>query len=809
MDAGDIFLNNPQDSEYIQPVQNAGTGFMQKLKNLTSTKTQVSQNELRIVDEDIKSDSYKENVQKDYQVVDLQQQSEGEQDQDSDTQKVIDLQQEDGALSDMEISDGDDDGVKTFRFHHPSTQQLNIEKAEAGGDSDDFIKFDFSADMSQLTGGHNQNDDNEGGLEDDGGNTRKMARKSRFTKYHEDWKDGLRNDEIPHKVREIIHDICVISHSVPWCKDKSGQYQDSNLSSILQQEILDLVDYLSPTDIEHKMRQYVILRTKNAIHSLWPEAEVQVFGSFDTRLYLPSSDIDIVIFIDDYLDGSFNAHRKLARKIKLLGLAQDGSVQIIPARIPLVKFQDSICHFSIDISFNIQGGVRSSSIIKQKIDLHPALRPLMIVMKQFLLMRGLNEVFSGGLGSYGLTALIVSFLQLHPWIQGGHIVEMENLNVLLLEFFDLYGRRFNYDDVGISLLDGGSYFKKEFSHRLFEAKKQFQLTIEDPEDVNNNITKGTFNWRMIVKSFARAFEVLSGAFYELDEIYVKQQSELDQKYQKQYGFMTKREWEQYEVYSILGSVIEIDQGLIERRKFVESKYHDLKEFIEGSLSAAAAVEESTASLSTGSRSLSQQRRSEPQISNRKRQAVDDDADDDFEYVAEDLSDDSDDFDLNLGIDDDQDEDHDEQSEVQFNGGDQSVDYNGYSVTDEIFEMAKKKDQEGTKLRDLTLLPKMKRNSIKGEKRALKSKLANDARYAQLSTQAQQLLLDDLVFQQHPKLFTMTKKERAAANKSSPSRKSQKRLTESQSVDSQQSGSGSGGRKKAKASSRKKSKSSKN
>ncbi|KAI3640449.1 hypothetical protein MIR68_001327 [Amoeboaphelidium protococcarum] len=808
MDAGDIFLNNPQESEYIQPVQNAGTGFMQKLKDLTSTKTQVEQNELKVVDEDTKSDSFKENFQEE-QVVDLQQQleEEGEQDQDSDTQKVIDLQQEDGALSDMEISE-DDDGVKTFRFYHPSTQQLNIEKPEAGGDTDDFIQFDFSADMSQLTGDHNQNDGNEGGLGDEGGNTRKMARKSRFTKYHEDWKDGLRNDEIPHKVREIIHDICVISHSVPWCKDKSGQYQDSNLSSILQQEILDLVDYLSPTDIEHKMRQYVILRTKNAIHSLWPEAEVQVFGSFDTRLYLPSSDIDIVIFIDDYMDGSFNAHRKLARKIKLLGLAQDGSVQIIPARIPLVKFQDSICHFSIDISFNIQGGVRSSSIIKQKIDLHPALRPLMIVMKQFLLMRGLNEVFSGGLGSYGLTALIVSFLQLHPWIQGGHIAEMENLNVLLLEFFDLYGRRFNYDDVGISLLDGGCYFKKEFSHRLFEAKKQFQLTIEDPEDVSNNITKGTFNWRMIVKSFARAFEVLSGAFYELDEIYVKQQSELDQQYQKQYGFMTKREWEQYEVYSILGSVIEIDQGVIERRKFVESKYHNLKEFIEGSLSAAAAEEESTVSLSTGSRSLSQQHRSEAQISNRKRQAAEDA--DDFEYVAEDLSDSSDDFDLNLGIVDDQDEDHDEQSEVQSNAGDESVDYNGYTITDEIFEIAQKKDVEGTKLRDLTLLPKMKRNSIKGEQRALKSKLANDARYAQLSNQAQQLLLDDLVFQQHPKLFTMTKKERAAANKSSPSKKSQKRLTEQQSADSQQSGSSStGGRKKAKASSRKKSKSSKN
>ena len=35
-----------------------------------------------------------------------------------------------------------------------------------------------------------------------------------------------------------------------------------------------------------------------------------------------------------------------------------------------------------------------------------------------------------------------------------------NLGVLLLEFLQLYGHRLNYERVGISLRNGGSYFRK-------------------------------------------------------------------------------------------------------------------------------------------------------------------------------------------------------------------------------------------------------------------------------------------------------------------------------------------------------------
>ena len=35
-----------------------------------------------------------------------------------------------------------------------------------------------------------------------------------------------------------------------------------------------------------------------------------------------------------------------------------------------------------------------------------------------------------------------------------------NLGVLLMEFFELYGRNFNYQRIGIKVKNGGAYFNK-------------------------------------------------------------------------------------------------------------------------------------------------------------------------------------------------------------------------------------------------------------------------------------------------------------------------------------------------------------
>lgn len=104
-----------------------------------------------------------------------------------------------------------------------------------------------------------------------------------------------------------------------------------------------------------------------------------------------------------------------------------------------------------------------------------------MITKAFLTVRNLNEVYTGGLGSYSIVCLAVSFLQMHPKIRRGEIDPEENLGVLLIEFFELYGKHFNYDEVGVSLTDGGTYFNKHARGWHSDFRKNI-LCIEDPSD---------------------------------------------------------------------------------------------------------------------------------------------------------------------------------------------------------------------------------------------------------------------------------------------------------------------------------------
>lgn len=59
----------------------------------------------------------------------------------------------------------------------------------------------------------------------------------------------------------------------------------------LHEEILDFYHHMVPTPIEHGLRENVVNRIEQVTKKLWPSARVEVFGSFRTKLYLPTSDI--------------------------------------------------------------------------------------------------------------------------------------------------------------------------------------------------------------------------------------------------------------------------------------------------------------------------------------------------------------------------------------------------------------------------------------------------------------------------------------------------------------------------------------
>lgn len=76
-----------------------------------------------------------------------------------------------------------------------------------------------------------------------------------------------------------------------------------------------------------------------------------------------------------------------------------------------MKLTDSETDVKVDISFNMSSGVNSARLIKDFKRLFPPLPKLVMVLKQFLLQRDLNEVFTGGISSYSLILMTVSFLQ--------------------------------------------------------------------------------------------------------------------------------------------------------------------------------------------------------------------------------------------------------------------------------------------------------------------------------------------------------------------------------------------------------------
>lgn len=86
--------------------------------------------------------------------------------------------------------------------------------------------------------------------------------------------------------------------------------------------------------------------------------------------------------------------------------------------------------------------------------------------------------------------MCISFLQLHP---RQNSYANENLGVLLLEFFELYGRKFNYMKTGISIKNGGRYIpKEELQREMVDGHRPSLLCIEDPLTPGNDIGRSSY-----------------------------------------------------------------------------------------------------------------------------------------------------------------------------------------------------------------------------------------------------------------------------------------------------------------------------
>ncbi|KAI0780511.1 hypothetical protein BD413DRAFT_607803 [Trametes elegans] len=355
--------------------------------------------------------------------------------------------------------------------------------------------------------------------------------------------------------------VAAASRRAPWAADVDWD-GCANVAEMLHSEVEAFVNYISPTPVEDEVRSLIVTLVSQAVVKSYPDAQVLPFGSYETKLYLPLGDIDLVIYSKSMarMDKVSVLH-SLANIVKRAGITDRVTI-IAKAKVPIIKFVTTHGRFSVDISINQGNGVTAGKMVKQFLQELPALRSLVLIIKSFLSQRSMNEVFTGGLGSYSIVCLAISFLQMHPKIRRGEIDPSKNLGVLVMEFFELYGCYFNYQEVGISLRNGGSYYNKA-QRGWLDYGQQRLLSIEDPGDPTNDISRGSYNIAKVRTSLAGAHGIMTAAAYAQASIISAR---------REGRTVRLRPAPEPEDMSILASVMGVTQETINHRRVVQEVY---------------------------------------------------------------------------------------------------------------------------------------------------------------------------------------------------------------------------------------------
>jgi non-canonical poly(A) RNA polymerase PAPD5/7 len=319
----------------------------------------------------------------------------------------------------------------------------------------------------------------------------------------------------------------------PWMTqphEKPPGFRPINPMVALHNEIVDFCSLMEPRISEIQIREALVIEISEIISAAFSKKEecsVNLFGSQATGLFLPSSDIDLVVMVklfdekndpikDDESEWRAEKQSPLFRVAEALKDAWRDKLSYLEVieqtRVPLVKCTHKPSGVSIDICFNQQTGVKAAALMTTFLKAMPPLRPLTFVLKYFTASRGLNEPYSGGIGSFLLQLLIVSFLQ-HRERDAINFRRPSpyNLGCLLVEFCELYGMDFNFVTTAISVRHDGYYFPKgakDKREHFFQSSRPFSLAVENPLDTTMDVGKPSFRIHLVQRTLDTAFKVL-------------------------------------------------------------------------------------------------------------------------------------------------------------------------------------------------------------------------------------------------------------------------------------------------------------
>lgn len=251
----------------------------------------------------------------------------------------------------------------------------------------------------------------------------------------------------------------------------------------------DIMNFLKSTSLQlsnqDTRRQAAIERLSRLVTTLWPRSQVKIYGSHVTGLSLPSSDLDFVVCLPavhknapavapGVLEGrnaiNESSQKLLARKLKGESWIDPRSIKIIDRTVvPVIKVstkdnRSRMLHLDISFAGPEHHGLEAIEMITNITRELPMVRPLVLVLKQFLIDRSLLTAYTGGLSSYCLFLMLTRYLQEQS-------TSWSDCGALLMGFLDFYGNSFDPRATGLSVR------RRQYFARTIFARK---YTPEQP-----------------------------------------------------------------------------------------------------------------------------------------------------------------------------------------------------------------------------------------------------------------------------------------------------------------------------------------
>jgi len=193
-----------------------------------------------------------------------------------------------------------------------------------------------------------------------------------------------------------------------------------------------------------------------------------------------------------------------------------GQIQVIKsAKVPLIKVVDKDNNLNFDISFNKLDGVNQIKEVEKGLKHYPEMRHIILVLKCMLKQRDLNETYTGGLGSFLLFCLVLTFLRefrrKYLTTDKADLLKTVLLSEYLMKFFEFYGLNFDINAKTIIMTDGGSIVDK--------YTKDYSLSVVSPQDSSHDIGGSSYKIKEVFGVFKNRFHFLTNYnFKENDSI---------------------------------------------------------------------------------------------------------------------------------------------------------------------------------------------------------------------------------------------------------------------------------------------------